>query len=535
MRSKVSASKKITTIAISLMITACAHNAPQSETIRICDDTGCTDRPKDYASFDPAKTLPADDPNGKIAALEELATHDPRAAYDLALRYFRGDGVKQDSYRSIKWMRDAAEKGDLNAQMALGRLYLTGLGEMGADPGEAQKWLSITASRGDQEAIMLLKEATDAHLSQQAEYRLYSRYKSIVQNSWYQGYSYRGYWGNNQWSWGNAPPLIGTHATTALGNDGYYAANSPPKAPVKAIQSIPPNTQNYKTGKNLNPNRMPSKAEPIDKKEDQLEKAEKNVAIEKTETTTTSTAEQSNLTTNDFGKYYALVIGNNKYQYVPELDTAENDAKEVAQVLKDYYGFNTKVLLNAKRKDILDAINEFKLKLNANDNLVIYYAGHGVKDVSAYWLPVDARQDSSTEWIQAETITTELKKINSNHILIISDSCYSGELSRSINPTYKQGSRDYYLKKLLSKKSRTLIASGGNEPVTDAGGGNHSVFTKAFIEALKNAQDSVFTDDELFNKDIKEIVAGNAEQTPQYSALKNSGHEDGSFIFVKKK
>lgn len=249
----------------------------------------------------------------------------------------------------------------------------------------------------------------------------------------------------------------------------------------------------------------------------------------------TVSTESSSLNPGDFGKYYALVIGNNDYQFVPKLDTAENDAKEVAQVLQSQYGFNTKLLLNAKRNDILDAINAFKLKLNANDNFIIYYAGHGIKDVSAYWLPVDAKQDSSTEWIQAETITTELKKINSNHILIISDSCYSGELSRNITPINKQGNRDYYLKKLLSKKSRTLIASGGNEPVADAGGGNHSVFTKAFIDGLKNAQDSVFTDDELFNKNIKEVVAGNTEQTPQYNALKNSGHEDGSFIFVKKR
>jgi|CXWL01.1.fsa_nt_gi hypothetical protein len=239
------------------------------------------------------------------------------------------------------------------------------------------------------------------------------------------------------------------------------------------------------------------------------------------------------LVNGDFGRYFALVIGNNDYQFVPKLYTAENDAREVAQVLKDYYRFDTKILLNAKRKDILDAINELKLKLNAEDNLLIYYAGHGVKDESAYWLPVDAREDSSTEWIQAETLTTELKKINSNHILIVSDSCYSGELSRNITPTTKQGGRDFYLKKLLSKKSRTLIASGGNEPVADGGGGKHSIFTKAFIEALKNASDNVFTDDELFNKNIKEIVAGNTEQTPQYSALRNSGHEDGSFIFVK--
>jgi TPR repeat protein len=69
-------------------------------------------------------------------------------------------------------MRDAAERGNLKAQMALGRLYLTGLEEMGADPGEAEKWLSITSSKGDKEAADLLKDATKARRSKQARHQL---------------------------------------------------------------------------------------------------------------------------------------------------------------------------------------------------------------------------------------------------------------------------------------------------------------------------------------------------------------------------
>lgn len=196
---RVSAAKRLVIISVFLCITACAHKEPQKETIRICNSDGCADRPHDYASFDPEKDAPEDDPGGKIAALETLAAQDPRAAYDLALRLFRGDGVRQDSYRSIKWMRDAAERGDLNAQKALGRLYLTGLGEMGSDPGEAEKWLNITASRGDQEATELLKEARAARQSEQAEYRWNKRWRPVFYNAWYSGYSYRWYWGNAGW------------------------------------------------------------------------------------------------------------------------------------------------------------------------------------------------------------------------------------------------------------------------------------------------------------------------------------------------
>ncbi|MCK5437659.1 MAG: sel1 repeat family protein, partial [Desulfobulbaceae bacterium] len=98
-----------------------------------------------------SKAVPDADPEGRIPALEALAQQDPRAAYDLGLRFFRGDGVRQDSYQAIQWMRNAAERGDIDAQKALGRLYLTGLEEMGSDPQEAEKWLRIAAGRGDKE------------------------------------------------------------------------------------------------------------------------------------------------------------------------------------------------------------------------------------------------------------------------------------------------------------------------------------------------------------------------------------------------
>jgi TPR repeat protein len=189
--------KTLLQISLLLCVTACAHKEPKPETITLCNSNGCSEQLKDYESFNPAKTSPAEDPNGKIAALEKLATNDPRAAYDLALRLFRGDGVRQDTYRSIKWMRDAAERGDLNAQKALGRLYLTGLGEMGSDPGEAEKWLSITVNRGDTEAANLLQEAIAARQSEQAEYRWHKRWQSVFYNNWYYGYRYNGYWGNS--------------------------------------------------------------------------------------------------------------------------------------------------------------------------------------------------------------------------------------------------------------------------------------------------------------------------------------------------
>ncbi|MEM1458620.1 tetratricopeptide repeat protein, partial [Bifidobacterium animalis] len=117
-----------------------------SSTVRVCDSRGCADRPKDQVSFDAKDEVPEDP---RIAALKDAAKREPKAAYDLGLRYFRGDGVRQDSYQALNWMREAAERGNLQAQKALGAFYLFGLEEMGSDPREAEKWLSIAVSRGD--------------------------------------------------------------------------------------------------------------------------------------------------------------------------------------------------------------------------------------------------------------------------------------------------------------------------------------------------------------------------------------------------
>lgn len=195
----------ITSLTIALLLSGCAALRPPpppqvKDTIRLCDENGCVERPKGYSTFDPTATTPEEEANNqKIAALEEIAKKDPSAAYDLALRLFRGDGVRQDSYHSVQWMRDAAERGHFEAQKALGRLYLTGLGEMGSDPGEAEKWLSITASRGDKEARTLLKEAVIARQSLQNEYRWYDRWRSRFYNYWYYSYPYYWRWRGNRW------------------------------------------------------------------------------------------------------------------------------------------------------------------------------------------------------------------------------------------------------------------------------------------------------------------------------------------------
>jgi TPR repeat protein len=184
-----------------LALAACAQISPHSEQVRICDDQGCQDRPKNQVAFDASGNASDADTERRMAALELAAQADPRAAYDLGLRYFRGDGVRQDSYRALLWMRKAAEGGDLQAEKALGSFYLFGLEEMGSDPREAEKWLSIASGRGDQESRKLLAQASAAKKTDEAYHQWQSEWRTVYYGYWASSYPYRGYWRERSWYW----------------------------------------------------------------------------------------------------------------------------------------------------------------------------------------------------------------------------------------------------------------------------------------------------------------------------------------------
>lgn len=137
-------------------------------------------------------------------------------------------------------------------------------------------------------------------------------------------------------------------------------------------------------------------------------------------------------------------------------------------------------------------------------------------------------------WIPTSEITNLLKAVRARHVLIVADSCYSGSLlmrdSGARLPA--AASRDEWLKRMLAKRSRTALTSGGEEPVADGGGGRHSVFAKALLEVLRENK-GILDGDSLFDQ-IKRPVALNAEQTPLYGDIRMTGHEMGDFLLVPK-
>jgi hypothetical protein len=241
------------------------------------------------------------------------------------------------------------------------------------------------------------------------------------------------------------------------------------------------------------------------------------------------------------GDNYALVIGINDYQHhkVTDLDTAVNDALAVATRLRNDYHFKVTTLINAQatRYGILQAFSQMAEQAQAQDNLLVYYAGHGQRHRrmdKAYWFPVDAQPNAEYTWIMADRITGYMKSSQATHVLVIADSCYSGALSKTRNVPWLSNpeAQRRAIARFKQTKSRILIASGGDKPVSDGDGGKHSIFAEAMIEGLDlfKAFEQDFTAHDLFLY-VRQHVAGNSSQLPGIHYIRNSGHKEGDFVF----
>ena len=256
---------------------------------------------------------------------------------------------------------------------------------------------------------------------------------------------------------------------------------------------------------------------------------------------------RSNVASGDFGAYYALVIGNRRYtaKGIDELRNAETDARSIAAVLEQRYGFRKpRLLINATHDQILDALNDFAVSLTPSDNLVIYYAGHGTFDLGkrGYWIPVDSAVERNTRWISNIQITDLIQKMNARKVIVVSDSCYAGALTAAENGAIATirvgGSEDQELlaeKQLALARSRTVMGSGGLAPVLEGGGGDHSVFTRALLEVLEQ-NSGPLEGYRLFvaleARVLRAAQRNNFDQAPVYAAIQHAGHEGGDFVFL---
>jgi len=237
------------------------------------------------------------------------------------------------------------------------------------------------------------------------------------------------------------------------------------------------------------------------------------------------------------GKYWALIIGIDAYQYVRPLKTAVTDAQGIRDVLMELYGFepdHITMLLDedATRDNIVGALYGMADKAGPTDSVFVYYAGHGYFSDNhqvGWWVPVEGRLGVPGPNIMDAEIRNYVKSMKARHVYLVVDSCFSGTLFASTR-ALEEPITEKYFSNLYAKKSRWGFTSGGTEPVTDQGVGGHSTFAYHFINFLKENTDPYLVPSQI-NAKVSRLVANNSDQQPLSQPLQGANDEGGQFVF----
>ena len=241
-------------------------------------------------------------------------------------------------------------------------------------------------------------------------------------------------------------------------------------------------------------------------------------------------------------KNHILAIGIDNYQFSRQLNNCVNDSKLLTNTLHKYYEFienNTVELYDGKatRARIIIELDRISEVLNSDDNLLIYYAGHGFfkeKLNFGFLVPVDGRVDSVDSLIPNSLILDYLRGIQAHHIFLIVDSCFSGDFIIKNNLNSRSGSiSEVFAERVDRIPSRWGLAAGRIEKVEDGLIGNHSPFNRSLVDYLIHTNAKQFAVSDLITS-VCNLTTYNSKQTPIGGPLFQVGHRGGEFVFRKK-
>ncbi len=240
------------------------------------------------------------------------------------------------------------------------------------------------------------------------------------------------------------------------------------------------------------------------------------------------------------GKDLAIFFAIEQYKNWPKLNYPIDEAEAIAADLYDIYGFDTLIIRNPSKRQVLAKLESLLGGSYAADGqLLLFFSGHGdyrENTKLGFFIPADGVANDLYQ--ESYLAYTDLKRrvngIPCPHILLAIDACYSGTFDDEVvfrDPPSEwkrmgdegQSQRDNFIKEQLKDKSRLFASSGGKVRTPD-----RSQFARQFREALASGggADGILT----FN-----MLAGyldKAEPKPHTAGFLD--HKGGNFLFIGK-
>ena len=204
---------------------------------------------------------------------------------------------------------------------------------------------------------------------------------------------------------------------------------------------------------------------------------------------------------------YGLVVGNAAYKNVPILDNSAKDAEAFGLALKEM-GFQVSLHLDVSQRTFNKIVREFKDQLKGGEEIVFYFAGHGVQLGSTnYLLPTDVGGDSADqvkdEAIDLQRVLDSLSERDMKFALAVVDACRD-------NP-FKGTGRSIGGRGLAPTSAATgqmiIFSAGAGQQALDRLGASdkepNGVFTRVFLKEMRKPGVPV---DSMLRQVRKEVV-----------------------------
>ena len=189
-------------------------------------------------------------------------------------------------------------------------------------------------------------------------------------------------------------------------------------------------------------------------------------------------------------KRLALVMGNDNYTSVTKPQKAGNDATAMARELKAA-GFTVQLHKDLNYRGMVKAVETFTNSITGGDEVVVFYAGHGVQiKTGSYLLPTDIEASSESEVektaYELNALTDKISEAKPAFSLVMVDACRDNPLKakgRSVGNT--RG-----LSAVEPPKGQMVVysASRGQQALdrlSEKDSNPNGVFTREFIARMK--------------------------------------------------
>lgn len=219
----------------------------------------------------------------------------------------------------------------------------------------------------------------------------------------------------------------------------------------------------------------------------------------------------------------ALVIGNRDY-LVGQLKNPVNDARAMDLMLRRL-GFITTLVLDLRREDIGSTIDRFTGSVQPGDDVVLFYAGHGLQIRGMNYLPaVDARirteSDVPLNSIHLNQVLERLDEAKAGVRLLLVDACRDNPYARSYRSA-QQG-----LARIDAAPAGTLIHFATRPGGLSADGdGDHGLYTKHLLQHLPTVGLPV-------EQMLKRVASAVRRESGNEQLPWTEGSLDGEFYFA---